>query len=241
MYNRVEELKIIKEHLKGDNVLDIGTGDGSFLKLIIDNCPTITSAVGIDVKDLALESAESEFNDKRVKFQKAGCENIPFEKNSFDIIGISNTLHHLRNKQICMSEISRVLKKGGFLLVNEQIPEIKIEKQKIYHLSHNLAIDMDEQSGTDHFPIYTKSEIECLFPDDEYRIIDSAEYTINITADEMEEYIPEIIKHHKSSLAKLKDNAMYDSFNKRLNELINALNSIGFDDPSHYFMLLQKQ
>lgn len=240
MLNQIPEVASIMDNVKGNKVLDIGTGNGDFLKFIIDNCSMITSAIGIDVKDSILKSARENLNDTRIKFINAKCDLLPFEDNSFNIIGISNVLHHLRHKQICIGEISRVLCQGDFILVNEQIPDIRSEKQKVYHLSHNFGIDIDEQLGLDHFPIYSKTQIESLFPVTEFRVIDTAEYAIEISDEEMKETIPHIISHHNNSLQKFKHSTHYIEYKNRFMEIQSLLNSIGFAQPCHFFMLLKK-
>jgi ubiquinone/menaquinone biosynthesis C-methylase UbiE len=46
---------------------------------------------------------------------------MPYEDNKFDIITCFGTLHHIPNVSFVMSELKRVLKPGGYLLIREPI------------------------------------------------------------------------------------------------------------------------
>ena len=44
---------------------------------------------------------------------------LPFKDNTFDIIIVSMVLHHIKNTDFVISELYRILKKGGILLIRE--------------------------------------------------------------------------------------------------------------------------
>ncbi|MBN9352242.1 MAG: class I SAM-dependent methyltransferase [Chitinophagaceae bacterium] len=46
---------------------------------------------------------------------------LPFEDNSFDLITCFGTLHHIPNVSFVISELVRILKKDGYLLIREPI------------------------------------------------------------------------------------------------------------------------
>ena len=48
---------------------------------------------------------------------------LPFEKNSFDVVIISNALHIIPNPEKVLSEIARVLKTGGLLIAPNFVHE----------------------------------------------------------------------------------------------------------------------
>jgi SAM-dependent methyltransferase len=55
-------------------------------------------------------------------YQKPTVEGkIEFEDNLFDLITCFGTLHHIPNVSFVMSEMSRILKPGGYLLIREPI------------------------------------------------------------------------------------------------------------------------
>jgi len=88
------------------NVLDIGSGIGEFLECYPDS-------VGIDVNKDCVEFCVS----KGLKCFHADVYRLPFMDNSFDGVLLNNILEHLEKPDDAFSEIKRVLKKDGRLLI----------------------------------------------------------------------------------------------------------------------------
>lgn len=102
----------------GDKILDIGCGDGYYLHLL--------SSLGIDV-DLtgtdfdrdALKSARRNLKGKKIKLIYADLmDKLPFPKNSFDKITMSEVAEHLPNDLKGLKEVYRVLKPGGTICLS---------------------------------------------------------------------------------------------------------------------------
>tara|TARA_Y100000034_G_scaffold135722_1_gene208787 strand:- start:6292 stop:7002 length:711 start_codon:yes stop_codon:yes gene_type:complete len=100
--------------------LDIGCSGGrycfSFAKLGINT-------TGIDIAKKATDFAAKkakELNIKNLNFQVGEATNLKFKPNTFDIIICIEVLHHLSNKDLkkALAEIHRVLKPGGFLIID---------------------------------------------------------------------------------------------------------------------------
>ncbi len=66
---------------------------------------------------------------------RASALNLPFRDESFDVITIIDTLEHVPNFNGCLSDIVRVLKKDGILLL--QLPNPMIWA----HLCGNLGLE----------------------------------------------------------------------------------------------------
>lgn len=83
--------------------LDLGCGDGRLGKEL-----RAGEVVGADVSAHALRRAGG-----GVKLDPD--EPLPFEDNSFDLVLCAETLEHVRDVQLLLSEVRRVLKPGGRL------------------------------------------------------------------------------------------------------------------------------
>ena len=120
-------LKTIKElvtlcQIDADKcVLVVGCGNG------ISTCKILEmygcTIVGIDIYermvDLSCRRAENEAFSERAEFMVADAQDLPFSDNVFDAV-ISNTVTSFSdNKHKVISGYVRVLKKGGFLGLNE--------------------------------------------------------------------------------------------------------------------------
>ena len=89
--------------LEEKRVLEIGAGAGA-LQDVVD------SYVGLDIA----ESARSNFHKP---FVQGSATNLPFEDGQFDVIWTLWTLEHVPNPEKALSEMRRVVTKGGYLYV----------------------------------------------------------------------------------------------------------------------------
>ena len=101
----------IRSLAQGDRVLDFGIGDGR-LAMQLD----ALDLTGADVSQVALERARTRLPDARLLHVEPD-EPLPFEDNAFDLVLAAETLEHVRDLQLALSEIRRVLRPGGRLAV----------------------------------------------------------------------------------------------------------------------------
>ncbi|OFX42843.1 MAG: hypothetical protein A2046_03730 [Bacteroidetes bacterium GWA2_30_7] len=101
-------------YYKNKKILDIGCGPRGSLEW----ADMAKERIGLDpIADLYLKLEASKH---KMKYIKAGCENIPFSNNHFDIICSFNSLDHVDNLEKSILEIIRVLKSDGiFLLITD--------------------------------------------------------------------------------------------------------------------------
>lgn len=103
-----------KKLKKGQRVLNIGVGDGSFERLSLKN--------GINI--YSLDPSEKSINQLKEKLNlgdkaKVGySQEIPFENNFFDVVVMSEVLEHLSDDILekTLPEIRRVLKDSGLFI-----------------------------------------------------------------------------------------------------------------------------
>ncbi len=90
------------------NILDAGCGTN---KIIQD----LKTAVGLDINKERLKWLE-QFKDKKLLVQ-GSVTNLPFKNNSFDTVICSEVIEHVNERKKVFSELSRVLKKKGVLII----------------------------------------------------------------------------------------------------------------------------
>lgn len=96
----------------GSRVLEIGVGMGAdYLQWLQAGA----HATGIDLSQSSLERARRrcELAGYQPDLQLGDAENLPFEKNTFDIVYSYGVMHHSADVQRCLDEALRVLKPGG--------------------------------------------------------------------------------------------------------------------------------
>jgi SAM-dependent methyltransferase len=97
-----------------DNILDIGCGTGRNLLML----KRIGKVYGVDSNPLALKFCLQR-GEKNVKLGIA--EKLPFSNNRFNLVTLFDVLYHqgIKSDLKALEEAYRVIKPGGFLLVND--------------------------------------------------------------------------------------------------------------------------
>ncbi|OPZ85599.1 MAG: Demethylrebeccamycin-D-glucose O-methyltransferase [Firmicutes bacterium ADurb.Bin419] len=165
--NRIKDIKMI---------LDVATGEGYFVNLICKNISDFTSIIGIDPNENAIAKASKLYTNSRIKFHKSKAENIPYGNDMFDMVSISRALHHLGDRKAAMSEMYRVLRPGGVLIINEMIRDEQNEAQITRYMYHHLGAEIDRLAGMSHNETLTRYEIKQLVGNFRFSKISFLEY-----------------------------------------------------------------
>ena len=104
--------------MRGD-LLELGCGEGRGVALLTENT---TSYTGIDKIESVTDKLQEEYPDH--KFMSGVFPPFPFEDESFDSIVTFQVIEHVKQDDQFVSEIYRVLKKGGTALITT--PNIKM-------------------------------------------------------------------------------------------------------------------
>lgn len=108
---------------RGDErALDVGTGAGA---LALALAPLVREVVGIDrVPELLALARERAAEVPNVTFVEGEATALPFEDFSFDLVGTIRTLHHVAHPEMVLSDMARVTRLGGRVLVVDQIAPV---------------------------------------------------------------------------------------------------------------------
>lgn len=115
-------------------LLDVGCGTGQFLKVFGDS-----KAVGLDFSAKALELARSKVSNQLIQ---GDIRQLPFENESFDVVvscDVLDCFDNERERSQALSELSRVLKTKGFLILNlPAFPSLKSSHDEAVHVLHRF-------------------------------------------------------------------------------------------------------
>ncbi len=136
---------------KGSFVLEAGCGVGAQTKIIAAKNPG-SEFISIDLSEESILEAQkmiSSVGIKNVEFKQADIFNLPFENETFDSVIVCFVLEHLHNPKQALSELKRVLKTRGTLIVIEGdhgstffYPDSEYAQQAI-----NCQIELQKQNG----------------------------------------------------------------------------------------------
>ncbi|MBU1718095.1 MAG: bifunctional demethylmenaquinone methyltransferase/2-methoxy-6-polyprenyl-1,4-benzoquinol methylase UbiE [Bacteroidetes bacterium] len=103
-------------------VLDIATGTGDLAIRTARKCKN-SRVTGIDISPNMLEFGRKKIIRKKLQHQihlsEADAEKLPYENNRFDLITVGFGVRNFEHLSIGLSEIFRVLKPGGQLIILE--------------------------------------------------------------------------------------------------------------------------
>lgn len=103
----------------GAQVLCVGCGPGSILREICAFDPTV-KATGIDISAERIEEAQRRNRGVRqIKFVRGDAQAMDFPSNRFDIVYSRMLLEYLKDKQAAVTEIVRVCRPGGTVLLQD--------------------------------------------------------------------------------------------------------------------------
>ena len=193
-----QHLKSILEFLplkSGMKILDLGTGSG-YLSFSIAEKFTDMFIIGLDIVEKALVDnrikAEKE-NIKNISFITYDGINFPFSDNDFDMVVSRYALHHFPDIQKSISEVSRVLKSGGFLFISDPAPNAN---------DTSKFIDEYMQLKKDgHIKFYTKDEWEQICTEVGLKVVDFWDSSIRFPKKKDTAYgFDELLKKHDKNI-----------------------------------------
>ncbi|AJA49326.1 methylase involved in ubiquinone/menaquinone biosynthesis [Clostridium pasteurianum DSM 525 = ATCC 6013] len=116
---RLKYKVLSKADIKNKIVADLGCGTG-FISLELANEAKLVFSIDNSVnmlKELKKSSINKNFNN--VYPLKSSLEDITLFDESLDAIFINMALHHIRNADKAIGEMSRILKKGGVIVISD--------------------------------------------------------------------------------------------------------------------------
>ena len=123
-------------------ILDVATGTGDFALEALHLKPS--KIVGIDISDGMLEVGRKKI-DKRglteiIELQQGGAENLAFEDNIFDVLTVAFGVRNFENLEKGLSEMYRVTRDGGHLMIIEFSKPTKFPVKQLYNFYFNSIL-----------------------------------------------------------------------------------------------------
>ena len=165
--NRLMNLETIRQLdiEDNDNILEIGMGNGFFVKDILAAGKNVKYS-GCDFSDTMVKEALI-LNDPlaaNVKFILSNADELPFQDGSFDKVFTVNTIYFWGNTRRTFTEIRRVLKPDGMLIVTLRpksvMDNLPVVKYGFTTFSKDDAVKLLEENNFEILSATESADIE---------------------------------------------------------------------------------
>src|SRR5213593_128356 len=118
----------------GAEVLSVGCGPGVILRAVT-NLDSSIRATGIDVSEGRLQQAKEKNRENlRMEFVCGDAQSMEFQSDSFDLVYCRMLLQYLKEKERAVSEMARVCKRGGTVLLQD------LDGQLLWHYPEDAVV-----------------------------------------------------------------------------------------------------
>jgi len=110
---RFKEIGKLIDTVNGE-VLDVGSADGMFSKVILDKSRA-KKLIGIEAVKSSVAWAKKHWkNAKKMEFRVGDAHKLPFESGRFDAVFCLEVLEHVEDPEKVLAEFKRVMRKDGY-------------------------------------------------------------------------------------------------------------------------------
>ncbi|MFN0188033.1 MAG: class I SAM-dependent methyltransferase [Bacteroidia bacterium] len=133
--------KIAMAYCKNKAVLDIACGEG-YGSLFLASLAS--SVVGVDIDPISVDFAKKKYKKNNLEFKVGSCSAIPIESNSIDVVVSFETIEHHNEHEQMMTEIKRVLKPDGLLIISSPDKTYYSDKRNFNNAFHVKELTEDQ-------------------------------------------------------------------------------------------------
>lgn len=200
----MDKLRKELSQIKAGKVLDIATRDGAFAKEMLLGLAGCDEMLALDISDKMFDKGREKCAGLDVNFIVGDACALGFPDNSFDIVAVANSLHHIPNLKALFSEMRRVVKPDGFMLISEMYSDNQPKASLTHWILHDLDCTMHTIDGKYHHHTYSKAQILNMVKDAGF----SVEKTLTDLIDEPKvvaklkeriDAVPENLKKYESN------------------------------------------
>ena len=171
------------------NVIDIATGTGDIAIKIKSKYPNV-AITGYDPSNNMLNLARKKNVNKNINFRQGFCEDMPFENEFFDFATITFGIRNTKSVNESLTEIRRVLKKNGILMIMEFSKNETIIIKQLYKIYLHWIIPFigllfskfneykylaDSIEG-----FYSKDEMNKILEFNDFKVMENVQYNFGL-------------------------------------------------------------
>lgn len=106
---------VAREWCRDKDVLDVASGEGYGTALLGQ---VARSALGVEIAPEAVDHANDAYKTNNLRFVVGDARSLPSPDATFDVVTSFETIEHFAEQRLFLSEIRRVLRPGGMLIIS---------------------------------------------------------------------------------------------------------------------------
>lgn len=206
--------------------LDVGTGTGGFIAVLKDALPGV-KITGVDPSSESMSEAARKYPE--VIFKEMSGEELSFPDSSFDLVAISMALHHLPDVSKTLAEMQRVVKPGGWIVINELFSDNLNPAQEVHKQYHHFRSTVDRILGVSHYPTFQKQEILDTLTNSGINIVYDFEFKKEGNLIKTPEDLQERVSKMEAMFDKIAGRPEYDELKPQIKEFSEKAKQFGFE------------
>lgn len=132
---------VVRDIVVNKDVLDLACGEGYGSAFMADFAKTV---VGVDISQEAINHASHTYQKSNLTFRQASAIELDLPDKSFDVVVSFETIEHLAEQDEMLSEIRRVLRPDGILIISSPNRPVYSEESGEHNEFHVKELDFDE-------------------------------------------------------------------------------------------------
>jgi GT2 family glycosyltransferase/SAM-dependent methyltransferase len=132
---------VVKALVQNKEVLDVASGEGYGSAILASSAKSV---IGVDISDEAVEHASLKYQYNNLRYFQGSATALNFPDESFDAVISFETIEHLLEQEEVISEIHRVLRPNGILVISSPNRPIYAEENSELNEFHLKELDFDE-------------------------------------------------------------------------------------------------
>jgi GT2 family glycosyltransferase/ubiquinone/menaquinone biosynthesis C-methylase UbiE len=140
-YENLHRYVFLLELAAGKSILDIGSGEGYGAALL---AKTASSVIGIDIDSATVAHANRTYQNPNLSFLVGSYDRIPLQDGSVDVVTSFETIEHQDEHHEMLTEIKRVLKPGGVLIISSPNRSTYSDIENDSNPSHVKGLNYEE-------------------------------------------------------------------------------------------------
>ena len=120
-YEHLHRYCFARQFCRGKDVVDVAAGEGYGSALLAQVARRV---IGVEMATDAVEHAITAYGRPGLHFVRGDVRHLPLQSNSADVVVSFETIEHLYEHELFLSEIRRVLRRDGVLIISSPDSEV---------------------------------------------------------------------------------------------------------------------